>query len=59
MIMALGSIAGSYAAGRLAGCSHTPVAAGSKLALAATLLRLGYARGLPPDPYRQPAGRGR
>jgi predicted MFS family arabinose efflux permease len=43
---AIGTIAGSYAAGRLATRSHTAVAAGSKLAMTATLLFLGYAHGL-------------
>jgi predicted MFS family arabinose efflux permease len=46
-VLAIGTIAGSYAAGRLASRSHTAVAAGSKLATAAMMLLLGYARGLP------------
>ena len=45
-MLAVGTIAGSYAAGRLATRSPTAVAAGSMVAMTATLLFLGYTHGL-------------
>ena len=46
-VLAIGTIAGFYAAGRLATRSPTAVAAGSKVAMTAALLFLGYTQAWP------------